>query len=131
MPTDFKLQDSPFQEFLGLKLERFEEGMVEIRMPFRRELLRASDSDWLHGGVLSALIDIAADYAVATQVSGLPVPTIDLRIDYLRPARVGDLRAIGRTVKVGKTVAVANVEVLDMAGTLIAIGRGLYSAVRS
>ncbi len=73
---------------------RAETGTVEIRLPFRNELLRQDGSDWLHGGVVSALIDIVGDYAVITEV-GVGVPTIDLRVDYLRPARRGALTATG------------------------------------
>ncbi|MEE9179795.1 MAG: PaaI family thioesterase, partial [Vicinamibacteria bacterium] len=63
---------------------------------------------------------------ITTKASG-NVPTIDLRVDYLRPARKGDLVAIGRTVKVGRTIGVADVEVRDSNGALIAVGRGTYA----
>ena len=56
------------------------------------------------------------------------VPTIDLRIDYLRPATPGSLTATGRAVRVGRSVAVADIEVVNEAGTAIAIGRGLFKA---
>ncbi len=99
---------------------------MEIRLPFREEFLRQDNSDWLHGGILSALIDIAGDYAIVTK-SGVGVPTIDLRVDYLRPARRGDLVAIARTVRVGRTIGVADVEVRDTGGVLVAVGRGVYA----
>jgi uncharacterized protein (TIGR00369 family) len=121
------LAASPYQRFLGLELVRAEPGLVEIRLPFREELLRADGSDWYHGGVLSALIDIAGDYALVTKV-GAGLPTIDLRIDWLKPARRGALIAIGRAVKVGRTICVADAEVRDEAGVLLAVGRGTYAA---
>jgi uncharacterized protein (TIGR00369 family) len=120
---------SPYMRFLGLELVGSEKGRVEIRLPFREEFLRGDGSDWLHGGVVSALIDIAGDYAVITE-TGVGVPTIDLRIDYLRPARRGDLLAVGRTLRVGRTVSVADVEVRDASGTLVAVGRGCYASPR-
>lgn len=121
---------SPYQRFLGLTFVRHEEGLVEIRLPFREEFLRADDSDWLHGGIVSALIDIAGDYAIITKV-GVGVPTIDLRVDYLRPARRGDLLATARTIRVGRTIGVADIEVRDTGGELIAVGRGVYAMPRS
>ncbi|MBI2834938.1 MAG: PaaI family thioesterase [Acidobacteria bacterium] len=124
-----RLDRSPYQRFLGLVLERADEGMAEIRLPFREEFLRNDTSDWIHGGVVSALVDIAGDYAIITKV-GSGVPTIDLRIDYLRPARRGDLMAIGRVVRVGRTVSVADIAVRDQAGELIAVGRGVYASPR-
>lgn len=120
------LSESPYQRFLGLELVRAEEGLVEIRMPFRAEFLRDDASDWLHGGILSALIDIAGDYAVYSRTGG-DVPTVDLRVDYLRPAKRGNLIAIARTVKVGRRVSVADVEVKDEDGKVVAVGRGVYS----
>ena len=120
------LSESPYQRFLGLELTRCEEGLVEIGMPFREEFLRDDGSDWLHGGIISALIDIAADYAVYSKTGG-DVPTVDLRVDYLRPAKRGRLTAVARTVKVGRRVSVADVEVKDEQGEVVAIGRGVYA----
>ena len=122
-----QLDASPYQRFLGLVLEREGAGEVEIRLPFRAEFLRSDDSDWLHGGVTAALIDIAGAYAMVTHFK-VGVATIDLRIDWLRPARASDLLASGRVVKAGRRVSVADVQVTDTAGTLVAVGRGLYAS---
>lgn len=122
-----RLDTSPYQRFLGLVMERVGDGEVVIRLPFREDFLREDGSDWLHGGIISALIDIAGDYAVVTKFD-VGVPTIDLRIDWLRPARAGDLVATGRVVKAGRRVSVADVEVHDAKGQLVAIGRGLYAS---
>jgi len=120
---------SPFMRFLGLEMIRADTGVVEIRLPFREEFLRNDGSDWLHGGVVCALADIAGDYAVITETSA-GVPTIDMRVDYLRPARRGDLIALAKTVRVGKTVSVADVEIRDAMGTLVAVGRACYASPR-
>ena len=120
---------SPFMRFLGLELIKAEKGKVEIRLPYREEFLRNDGSDWLHGGVVSALADIAGDYAVITETAP-GVPTIDMRVDYLRPARRGDLTAVGKTVRVGRTVSVADVEIRDSLGTLVAVGRACYASPR-
>ncbi|HEY7437676.1 MAG TPA: PaaI family thioesterase [Methylomirabilota bacterium] len=120
---------SPFMRFLGLEIVRAEPGLVEIRLPFRDEFLRTDGSDWLHGGVVSALADIAGDYAVITETAA-GVPTIDMRVDYLRPARRGELVAFARTLRVGRTVSVADVEIRDTTGTLVAVGRACYASPR-
>ena len=95
MTTHLEVHHSPFHRLLGLEMVRAEDGVVEMRLPWRDELGRDDGSDWFHGGVISALIDIAGDYAIASKL-GRGVPTIDLRVDYLRPARRGDLRALAR-----------------------------------
>ncbi len=122
-----QLDISPYQRFLGLVLEREGAGEVVIRLPFRPEFLRADDSDSLHGGITAGLIDIAGAYAMVTHFK-VGVATIDLRIDFLRPARATDLLATGRVVKAGRRVSVADIEVTDAAGTLVAVGRGLYAS---
>lgn len=117
---------SPFHRLIGLELVRAEEGEVELRLGWREEFRRADGSDWYHGGIISALIDIAGDYAIASRL-GRWVPTIDLRVDYLRPAREGTLTAVARAVKVGRTVGVADIELRDAKGAVVAVGRCAYS----
>ena len=128
-PGSRGFRHSPFMRFLGLEIVKAEKGRVEIRLPFREEFRRVDGSDWLHGGVVSALADIAGDYAVMSETAP-GVPTIDMRVDYLRPARAGDLTAVGKTVRVGKTVSVADVEIRDASGTLVAVGRACYASPR-
>ena len=127
---ELRFDHSPFMRFLGLEVIAAEKGRIELRLPFRAEFVRHDGADWLHGGVVSALADIAGDYAVVTE-TGTGVPTIDMRVDYLRPARRGDLTAVGRTLRVGRTVSVADVEIRDSAGTLVAVGRACYASPRT
>jgi len=119
---------SPYQVFLGIKLRRADTEAVEIFLPFRQEFLREAESDWLHGGIVSALIDIAGNYAVEAKV-GEGVATVDMRVDYLRPSR-GDLTATATVVKLGKTTALSDVCVRDLKGDLVAVGRAMYAVPR-
>jgi uncharacterized protein (TIGR00369 family) len=127
---EVRFDNSPYQRFLGLTLLRAEKGCIEVRLPFRTEFLREDDSDWLHGGIVSAFVDILGDYAIVTEV-GAGVPTIDLRVDFLRPARRGDLLGVGKVVRIGRTISIADAEVRDESGTLVAVGRGVYASPRS
>lgn len=120
------VEHSPFHRLLGLELVRAQDGDVEMRLPWRDDFRRADDSNWYHGGIISALVDIAGDYAIASKL-GRWVPTIDLRVDYLRPALEGELTALAHAVKVGRTVGVADVELRDAKGAVVAIGRCAYS----
>ena len=54
------------------------------------------------------------------------VPTINLRIDYLRMAAGTDLIARATAIKIGRSIGVVDVEVRDDDGRLIAIGRASY-----
>ena len=55
------------------------------------------------------------------------VPTINLRIDYLRPAVGSVLTGTARVRRAGRTVALVDVDVYDEQRVLVAVGRGTYS----
>jgi len=97
-------------------------------MPYSDRLLANTTSPYIHGGAIATLIDVAGNFAVIAAIDR-DIPTIDLRVDYLRPVRKGALRAVGRTVKVGRRLGIADVEVFDEDGQIVAIGRGLFSTV--
>ena len=88
---------------------------------------RGKGTGQYHGGVIATLIDVAGDFALALIVGG-PVPTINLRVDYLRPATRTNLTATARVRRAGRTVGVVDVDVHDDNGKLVAVGRGCYSA---
>jgi uncharacterized protein (TIGR00369 family) len=103
-----------------------ETGTVTIGMAYRDELARAPGEKSFHGGVIATLIDLAGHAAVAIKI-GRMAPTIDLRIDYLRPSSGEDVVAHARLVKAGRTVGRVDIDVTDTQGRLIAIGRGSFS----
>ena len=103
-------------------------GTVTVALSFRDELARAPDEQAFHGGVIATLIDLAGHAAVAVKI-GKMAPTIDLRIDYLRPSTGEDLVARARLLKAGRTVARVDIEVTDTEGRLLAVGRGSFSTV--
>ena len=55
------------------------------------------------------------------------MPTIDLRVDYLRPAVDTGLSATGRVVRAGRSIGLCDVVVRDDAGREIATGRCVFS----
>lgn len=123
----FELAHPPYHGFLkpeALSVDA-EKGAVEIRLAARPEFRRVPDAAEFHGGVIAGLIDLTAHAAVAVKI-GRMAPTIDLRIDYMRPAG-GDLLARGLLRRAGRTLAVVDVEVLDGAGRVVALGRGTLS----
>jgi uncharacterized protein (TIGR00369 family) len=122
---------SPFLGFLGLKVVALdhEAGTLTVSMPMRPELERRLGSGQFHGGPLAAFIDSVGDYAIGMAVGG-GVPTINLRIDYLRPAVGSVLTGTARVRRAGRTVALVDVDVYDEKQTLVAVGRGTYSGQR-
>jgi uncharacterized protein (TIGR00369 family) len=124
------LDSSPFNKFLGLQVEALNvaAGEVAMRMPMRPELERGGPvTGQFHGGPVAALIDTVGDFAVAILVGG-GVPTINFRVDYLRPSTGASL--VGKAIvrRVGRTVGVVDVDVYDEQNRLTAVGRGCYGA---
>ena len=116
---------SPFNRWLGMSVLDAGEDSIVLAIKWREELVSSPEIRSTHGGILAALVDAAGDYAVALKV-GHPVPTMDMRVDYHRVAKGGDLRAEGRIINIGKSFATAEARVLDMEGNLVASGRALY-----
>jgi uncharacterized protein (TIGR00369 family) len=123
-----ELQRPPYHAMLGLQALAVDAqtGTVIIGLAYRPEFRRGPDDRAYHGGVIAALIDIAGHAAIAVQV-GRMVPTIDLRIDYLRTARGTDLRAHGKVLRLGRSIGRADIEIRDTDDVVIAVGRGTYS----
>jgi uncharacterized protein (TIGR00369 family) len=120
-----RLVAAPFNSWMGLTVIALDEDKVEIGLKWREEMVSNPAARYTHGGILGALIDAAADFAVAAKV-GAPVPTVDVRVDYHRAAKPGDLKAVARVVRLGSTNSVAEAHVFDGDGNLIASGRGVY-----
>lgn len=118
----------PFHRLLGLEVTAVDsdQGRVSLALDLKPEFSRSDGRVELHGGVTASLIDIAGDYAVAALI-GRGVPTISLRIDYLRMGRGRRVEATAVVRRAGRTIGTVDIEVFDDAGTLIALGRGTYS----
>lgn len=121
------LAESPFHRVLGLRLASTdaEAGVLELEMPFKAEVERAPGSGQYHGGVIASLIDIAGDFALIWAL-GFGVPTVNFRTDYLRPAFDTALCARARIRRIGRSVGVVDIDVLDDESRLVAVGRGCY-----
>ena len=119
-----RLRQSPFNGWMELRVAKLTEEFVDVTLIWKAEMANGR-LDAAHGGILSALIDAAADYAVAAKL-GRAVPTVDLRVDFHQPAKPGNLRARGRVVRLGGTLAVAEAEAFDADDRLVASGRGTY-----
>ena len=120
-----RLVANHFNEWMGLKIVDLDEEKIEITMTWREEMISNPQARVTHGGILGALVDVTADFMIAAKL-GAPAPTVDMRVDYHRAAMPGDLKAVGRIIRIGGTFSTAEAEVFDGDGKLVASGRGLY-----
>jgi uncharacterized protein (TIGR00369 family) len=114
---------SPYHRWLGVELVRAQDGEVEVRLPYRDEFNASDTTPYIHGGILATLADIACIFALMS-ATGIDLPTVDLRMDYLRMAKTGeDLIATAHTIKAGRTISISDAEIRTRDGRLVAIGR--------
>ena len=91
----------PHVKELGISVVTAAPGSAVIKLPYQNHLVGNPDSGVLHGGVITTLIDTVCGFAAFSDVGdGAALATLDLRIDYLKPATAKlDLLAEGHTYK--------------------------------
>lgn len=125
------LRESPFVAFMGLELASFDPpaGTLALTMRLKPEFERsAGHTGRWHGGVVSALVDTTGDFALI-MLHDVPPPTINIRVDYLRPIVGRAITATAIVRKSGRSIAFVDVEVATEDGTLVAIGRANYATI--
>lgn len=130
----------PFNRVLGVRLARLDAEEVRVGFDHRPELVGNFARGTLHGGVISAVLDLVGGLAACAAgivEAGIDDPaeaerwfggfgTIDLRVDYLRPGSGVSFTAVGRPLRVGRRVAVTRMELSDDENRLVATGTGTY-----
>jgi len=114
----------PFNHHLGLKVTRlFKDGLT---LECEISEMKQNGMGTLHGGVTATLVDAAVGIALIGQLGGQLVTTVELKVNYLRPASHGKVHARARLLKVGKTLGFGTAEVHDPHGRLVASGSATY-----
>ena len=123
-----RLGHSPFIELLNLTVLSADPAKQQLvmRATMRPEFERGRGSGQWHGGPIAAIIDTAGDYALM-MLLGRPLPTVNFRVDYLRPAIDTGLIVTATVRRSGRMVGVVDIDVADEAGRLLAIGRATYA----
>jgi uncharacterized protein (TIGR00369 family) len=80
----------PFSAEIDMRVHEARDGVAVLSIPYDSRLVGDPETGVLHGGVITALLDTACGWAVmSAPEQPLATATLDLRIDYMRPATVG------------------------------------------
>jgi len=129
-----------FNRVLGLRIDALAGDGVSGRIEMRPELIGHYTHQRLHGGVISATLDAMAGLAVMAAIGARhmddPIDarlarfgrlgTIDLRVDYLRPATGPHFVATAQVLRLGSRLASTRMEFLDAKGVLLCTGAAAY-----
>ncbi|VAW02941.1 Uncharacterized protein YigI [hydrothermal vent metagenome] len=131
-------QAIPFNRVLGIHLEEVTEENVTLSFEMRPDLVGNFGDSRLHGGVISAAIDVVGGMAALVAVLGRiadhegalagfrKLGTIDLRVDYLRPGVGKKFFCHGHVIRAGGRVAVVRMEFVNDEDLEIAVGTATY-----
>ena len=133
-------EEIAFNRLLGLKLVAIEADGVRASLAMRPELVGNFSHQRLHGGVVSAALDTLGGMAVMAAQGArhrgetvgqrlgrfAQLGTIDLRIDYLRPAVGERFEMRAQVLRLGSRIANTRMEFMSLDGRMFAAGTGVY-----
>ena len=129
-----------FNAVIGLRIADLRPEGVEARIDMKPDLVGNYLHNRLHGGVICTALDSVAGLAVmvagaARHMNEPPLKrmerfvklgTIDLRVDFLRPAIGESFSLRAEVLRLGSRVASTRMEFMDAEGRLLATGAGAY-----
>jgi uncharacterized protein (TIGR00369 family) len=119
---DGSIPIEPCMALLGAELVLVEPGKVALALlPAEQHL---DHGGAMQAGILTALTDTAAGYAIHTRVpAGVSCATLELQVSLLHPVTLesGHISCVGRAIRVGARTATAEARVIDAAGNLCAL----------
>ena len=122
-----KLKNNPVLGFVGVELVKVTAGQATLRLPYREELHNSMGV--VQGGILGVLADVAGGvslYSVLTDPSKVLIPTVEFKLNFLRPASREDIFGHGKVTHRGRQIAVCQVNIATEAGVLLATGLFTY-----
>ena len=126
---DRMTQFVPHAAALGMELVSIGKGVGVMRAAWREDLVGDPETGVIAGGVVTALIDHTCGLAVnSANETPMPIATLDLRIDYLRPAKPrSGVTAEAHAYRLTRTVGFVRAEAWDVdRGDLVATAQAAF-----
>ena len=122
-----RVEKNPVLTFMGIEVLEIRPGEATVLLRHREDF--HSSLGQVQGGVVAVVADVAGGvslYSVLPDPREFAIPTIEFKLNFLRPAGAEDLLARGRLVYRGRQVAVCQVDVSDRSGRHLATGLFTY-----
>jgi len=115
---------APITQWFGTRLQ-VKDGEAEVTLTVRPQFFHAAHA--MHGSIYFRMLDDAAFFAANSRVREVFVLTVSFTVQFARPVAAGDLRALGRVRHGGGRLVLADSELLDAEGRLLAHGSGVFT----
>lgn len=122
-----RIDSGAYNKWLGLTITDLTATSITLEAEAKAEWMNSRDGEIVHGGIISALLDVAACFSLVGSLGGT-APTIDLNTHFLRALGPGKVIIEGRLVKPGRAIAIAEAELYNEGGKTAAIARGTFAA---
>ena len=119
---------SPYFSLLSMEIKDLQWGTCLLEVELGEKHLQPFGK--VHGGAIASVVDAAAFWAVFPQVEkGMGLTTVEMKLNYLAPAEKGKLVAQGRSIKMGRTLALGETYDRNGEGALVAHGTATMMVV--
>ncbi len=120
------LYEGTYLEFLGFRLTAWKDGFVRLEMPVRKN--HRNTVGYLHGGVISSLLDIAGAVAGSYGISNEMVSvTVTLNTQFMSPHRGDTVVVEGELIRTTKSLFFAQSRLFDIeSNRLCAVATGTF-----
>jgi uncharacterized protein (TIGR00369 family) len=110
---------APFEEYLGMRIEKAEDGQAVLTMPFRVKL--AQGKGLMHGGAVTALADTAVAFAIKSLLpENSHFATVEMALKFYAPILGGTVRAVARVTERDDRNIRGEAEIFDEKGVKVA-----------
>ncbi|MBK7129404.1 MAG: PaaI family thioesterase [Crocinitomicaceae bacterium] len=123
-------QTNEYGKLHGMQLQKFEDDEIIYRLEVKKEHLATPTT--AHGGLIAGYMDGVLGLAAlhASSANACLVSTVEFKINYLKPVRLGDI-LIGRgyVISNGKRIIISQGEITcEQTGEKVAVGTGTFNA---
>ncbi len=113
------INNAPYFQLLSIAVEEIGEEFARMKSDVKRKHLTPFGG--IHGGAYASMLDSAAYWAAYSSIDeNAGMTTLDLNVNNLAPVQGGELTILGRLIKAGRSICLAEAFIRNPAGKLIA-----------